>query len=51
MNTHSRQADCRMEVLGVHAAMNGADAAVVRGNHGLYQYNGSNGNTAQGEVD
>ena len=25
MNTHSRQADCRMEVLGVHAAMNGAD--------------------------
>ena len=30
MNTHSRQADCRMEVLGVHAAMNGADAAVVR---------------------
>ena len=30
MNTHSRQADCRMEVLGVHAAMNGADVAVVR---------------------
>lgn len=30
MNTHSRQADCRMEVLGVHAAMNGADAVVVR---------------------
>ena len=30
MNTHSRQADCRMEVLGVHAAMNGADAEVVR---------------------
>ena len=30
MNTHSRQADCRMEVLGVHAAMKGADAAVVR---------------------
>lgn len=30
MNTHSRQADCRMEVVGVHAAMNGADAAVVR---------------------
>ena len=30
MNTHSRQADCRMEVLGVHAAMNDADAAVVR---------------------
>lgn len=30
MNTHSRQADCRMEVLGVHAAMNGADATIVR---------------------
>ena len=27
MNTHSRQADCRMEVLASHAAMAGASAA------------------------
>lgn len=30
MNTHSRQADCRMEVLASHAAMAGADRNVVR---------------------
>lgn len=30
MNTHSRQADCRMEILGVHAAMSGADSDIVR---------------------
>ena len=30
MNTHSRQADCRMEVFSAHAAMNGADAQTVR---------------------
>lgn len=29
MNTHSHQADCRMEVLASHAAMAGADAASV----------------------
>ena len=29
MNTHSRQADCRMEVLGVHAAMTGASQETV----------------------
>lgn len=29
MNTHSRQADCRMEVLGVHAAMMGAGQETV----------------------
>ena len=29
MNTHSRQADCRMEVLAVHAAMQGADRESV----------------------
>ncbi len=29
MNTHSRQADCRMEVLGVHAAMMGASQETV----------------------
>lgn len=29
MNTHSRQADCRMEVLGAHAAMAGAGADTV----------------------
>ena len=29
MNTHSRQADCRMEVLGVHAAMAGASAELI----------------------
>lgn len=29
MNTHSRQADCRMEVLGVHAAMTGAGQETV----------------------
>ena len=31
MNTHSRQADCRMEVLASHAAMAGADRETVRG--------------------
>ena len=30
MNTHSRQADCRMEVLAVHAALEGADSHTVR---------------------
>ncbi len=30
MNTHSRQADCRMEVLAAHAAMAGADRQCVR---------------------
>lgn len=30
MNTHSRTADCRMEVFTSHAAMAGADAAVVK---------------------
>ena len=30
MNTHSRQADCRMEVLAVHAALAGAETSVVR---------------------
>lgn len=30
MNTHSRQADCRMEVFASHAAMNGADAGTVK---------------------
>ena len=30
MNTHSRTADCRMEVFASHAAMAGADAAVVK---------------------
>ena len=29
MNTHSRQADCRMEVLAAHAAMAGADRNTV----------------------
>ena len=29
MNTHSRQADCRMEVLAAHAAMAGADRDTV----------------------
>ena len=29
MNTHSRQADGRMEVLAAHAAMNGADRETV----------------------
>ncbi len=29
MNTHSRQADCRMEVLAAHAAMAGADRDAV----------------------
>ena len=29
MNTHSRQADARMEVLAVHAAMAGADRETV----------------------
>ena len=30
MNTHSRNADCRMEVFASHAAMAGADAATVK---------------------
>ena len=30
MNTHSRTADCRMEVFAAHAAMAGADAATAR---------------------
>ena len=30
MNTHSRTADCRMEVFASHASMAGADAAVVK---------------------
>lgn len=30
MNTHSRQADCRMEVLAAHAAMEGASAGEVQ---------------------
>ena len=30
MNTHSRQADGRMEVLAAHAAMNGADRETVK---------------------
>ena len=30
MNTHSRTADCRMEVFASHAAMAGADAAAVK---------------------
>lgn len=30
MNTHSAQADCRMEVLASHAAMAGADSRLVR---------------------
>ena len=30
MNTHSRQADCRMEVFAAHAAMAGADQETVR---------------------
>lgn len=30
MNTHSRQADCRMEVLASHAALSGASQKVVR---------------------
>lgn len=30
MNTHSRQADCRMEVLASHAALAGADREIVR---------------------
>ena len=29
MNTHSRQADCRMEVLSAHAALCGADRAAI----------------------
>lgn len=29
MNTHSRQADCRMEVLAAHAAMTGAEKEVI----------------------
>ena len=39
MNTHSRQADCRMEVLSAHAALCGADRAAI---HELYYNNGSN---------
>ena len=30
MNTHSRQADCRMEVLSAHAALCGADRAAIQ---------------------
>ena len=30
MNTHSRQADCRMEVFAAHAAMAGADRETVQ---------------------
>ena len=30
MNTHSRQADCRMEVLASHAAMAGAEQKSIR---------------------
>lgn len=30
MNTHSRYADCRMEVIAVHAALNGADKKIVK---------------------
>lgn len=30
MNTHSHMADCRMEILGVHAAMAGADTVTVK---------------------
>ncbi len=30
MNTHSHMADCRMEILGVHAAMAGAEAATIK---------------------
>lgn len=30
VNTHSHMADCRMEILGVHAAMAGAEAATVK---------------------
>lgn len=30
MNTHSRMADCRMEVLAAHSAMAGADSETVR---------------------
>ena len=30
MNTHSRQADCRMEVFASHAAMAGADPETVK---------------------
>lgn len=30
MNTHSRQADCRMEILTAHAACAGADAGICR---------------------
>ena len=30
MNTHSRQADCRMEVFASHAAMAGADTDTVK---------------------
>ena len=30
MNTHSRQADCRMEVFASHAAMAGADSETVK---------------------
>lgn len=30
MNTHSRQADCRMEVLAAHAALNGAGQETVQ---------------------
>lgn len=31
MNTHSRQSDCRLEVLAAHAAMNGAGRELVHG--------------------
>jgi cobalt-precorrin-5B (C1)-methyltransferase len=30
MNTHSSVADCRMEILGVHSAMAGADSSTVK---------------------
>lgn len=40
MNTHSRQADCRMEVLAVHAALEGADSHYGAFGHGLCEYIG-----------
>ena len=45
MNTHSRQADCRMEVFASHAAMAGADPETVKKNYGKY-YNSRNDRTA-----
>ena len=38
MNTHSRTADCRMEVFASHAAMAGADARCGERDHGVPEH-------------